>query len=372
MQKVTDFLLKYKRYFGAAALLFVFVLVLIFFAGKNGSGLSNTENETEETATGDSQAGDIQAALNGKLEKNTDPELHELMTNYYAAYAGGDVASLEMIAQPLSDNEKSYINTFAEYYEDYQNIVCYTMPGATEDSYMVSVCYDLKFKDVDTLAPGMDFFYVERDGRGKLYINNVYSAYNFNFMDQELDANLYSMILAYEKSAEVTALQKDVQTRYDEAVKSDEKLANMVGGTLRNAMAKWRDSVVDENTQTADTQKPENTQAADTQKPEDTQAADTQKDTQANEEKPQKPEENTQAENTQKGEDTADDGPTMVKTKDICKVRKKPSTDADVLGTVNIGVKLKKLGTEGDWTKVKFQGHKGYIKSELVKEVKKK
>ena len=25
-----------------------------------------------------------------------------------------------MIAQPLSDNEKSYIMTFSEYYEDYQ------------------------------------------------------------------------------------------------------------------------------------------------------------------------------------------------------------------------------------------------------------
>ena len=145
-----------------------------------------------------------------------------------------------MIAQPLSDNEKSYITTFSEYYEDYQNITCYSTKGATDDSYLVSVCYDLKFKGVDTPAPGMDFFYVERDGKGNLIINNIYSAYNFNFLDQDLDANLYSLILAYEKSDEVVALQKEVQTSYNEAVKSDEKLANMVGGTLRNAIAKWR------------------------------------------------------------------------------------------------------------------------------------
>ena len=68
------------------------------------------------------------------------------MENYYAAYAGGDTDSLEMIAQPLSDNEKSYITTFSEYYEDYQNITCYSTKGATDDSYLVSVCYDLKFK----------------------------------------------------------------------------------------------------------------------------------------------------------------------------------------------------------------------------------
>lgn len=360
MQKVTDFLLRYKRYFGAAALLFVFVLVLVFCAGKQGGGLSDTQNTTEQMTIGGTQLGDTGAVLTGKLEKDANPELQELMNNYYAAYAGGDGESLEMIAQPLSENEKSYISTFADYYEDYQNIVCYSMPGATEDSYMVSVCYDLKFKDVDTLAPGMDFFYVERDGKGNLYINNVYSAYNFNFMDQELDANLYSMILAYEKSTDVTALQKDVQTRYDEAVKSDEKLANMVGGTLRNVMAKWRESVVDENTQVADTQQ-EDTQTADTQQSDNTQTEEPQTDNQANEEEPQQPDENT-----------AGDNPTMVKTKDICKVREKPSTDAEVLGMVTLGVKLEKLGTEGEWTKVKFQGQTGYIKSELVKEVKKK
>lgn len=129
-----------------------------------------------------------------------------------------------MIAQPLSDNEKSYITTFSEYYEDYQNITCYSTKGATDDSYLVSVCYDLKFKGVDTPAPGMDFFYVERDGKGNLIINNIYSAYNFNFLDQDLDANLYSLILAYEKSDEVVALQKEVQTSYNEAVKSDENL----------------------------------------------------------------------------------------------------------------------------------------------------
>lgn len=130
--------------------------------------------------------------------------------------------------------------------------------GATDDSYLVSVCYDLKFKGVDTPAPGMDFFYVERDGKGNLIINNIYSAYNFNFLDQDLDANLYSLILAYEKSDEVVALQKEVQTSYNEAVKSDEKLANMVGGTLRNAMAKWRETIVSNTeTQTTETEKPD-------------------------------------------------------------------------------------------------------------------
>ena len=63
-------------------------------------------------------------------------------------------------------------------------------------------------------------------------------------------------------------------------------------------------------------------------------------------------------------------GKGTVKTKDICNVRKTASTDGEILGKVDAGVKLKKLGTKGEWTKVKFQGKTGYIKSDLLKTVK--
>ena len=131
---------------------------------------------------------------------------------------------------------------------------------------------------------------MERDGKGNLIINNIYSAYNFNFLDQDLDANLYSLILAYEKSDEVVALQKEVQTSYNEAVKSDEKLANMVGGTLRNAMAKWRETIVS-NTETQTTETESQTQ--------ETQTTEKKK-----QEETQKTEETQTTESTEKKEDT--------------------------------------------------------------------
>lgn len=358
LKKFTDFFVKYRRYFCAAVLFVILVVILV-----KCTGSQKDQKETQNGTQGVTQTTEYQEI--GKLQKDADAELVTLMENYYAAYAGGDTDSLEMIAQPLSDNEKSYITTFSEYYEDYQNITCYSTKGATDDSYLVSVCYDLKFKGVDTPAPGMDFFYVERDGKGNLIINNIYSAYNFNFLDQDLDANLYSLILAYEKSDEVVALQKEVQTSYNEAVKSDEKLANMVGGTLRNAMAKWRETIVS-NTETQTTETESQTQ--ETQTTETKQQEETQK-----KEETQKTEETQTTESTEKKEDTqksdSKKSTGTVKTKDICNVRKSPSTDGELLGKVDIGVELKKLGTEGDWTKVKFQGETGYVKSEFVKEV---
>lgn len=366
--KAKDFLIKYKRYLGAVVLFIVFVLVLVNCTGPKND-VTDTQAGTETVVT----EAHTEYPLKGNLEKSTNQELIDLITNYYTAYAGGDCETLESLASPLSDNEKSYIGALSDYYEKYDNITCYTMPGATDDSYLVSVCYDLKFYEIDTPAPGMDFFYVERNGKGNLYINNAYSSYNFNFLEEELDADLYSLIISYEKSDDVKALQTDVQSRYEEAVSSDDKLANMVGGTLRTAISNWRKSVAD--TQTSDTQ--QGTQVEDTQKPDSTQADNT------NTEDTQKDSENTDVatDDSKKDESNTDDSKkddskndtkksTKVKTTDICNVRAKASTDAEILGKVDIGVKLKKLGTSGEWTKVKFQGKTGYIKSDLLKEVK--
>lgn len=353
--KFMDFFTKYKKYIAAAVVLLFFILILIKCTGTEKK--DEKKPDTQQNSEAVTQTTEYEQV--GKLAKDADQELVTLMDNYYAAYAAGDIETLEMLAQPLSDNEKDYIETFSAYYEDYQNITCYSAKGATDDSYMVSVCYDLKFKDVDTAAPGMDFFYVERDGKGNLVINNIYSSYNFTFLDQDLDANLYSLILAYEKSDEVVALQKEVQTSYNEAVKSDEKLANMVGGTLRNAMAKWRETIVSNTeTQTTETEsQTQETQTTETKKQEETQKTEETQTTESTEKK----------EDTQKSDSKKSTG--TVKTKDICNVRKSPSTDGELLGKVDIGVELKKLGTEGDWTKVKFQGETGYVKSEFVKEV---
>ena len=361
MQQLKDFIIKYKRYIGAAVIFVVLVLILVNCTGpKNGNSDTQAGTEINET-----QATEYQ--LEGKLKKDADPELVELIKNYYTAYAAGDMESLEPLAQPLSDNEKSYIGTFSDYYESFDNIVCYSMPGATDDSYLVSVCYDLKFYEVDTPAPGMDFFYVERDGKGNLYINNVYSSYNFNFLDEELDANLYSLILNYEKSDDVVALQKQVQAKYDEAVASDEKLANMVGGTLRSAMTKWRDSVA----ATQDTEDATDVTPATTEETQKTEKTESKDDSKKDSKDDTKAKDDTKKDDTKTDDSKSDTKKKSgtVKTKDICRVRAKASTDSEMIGTVNKGVKLKKIGTKGDWTKVKFQGQTGYIKTEFLKDV---
>ena len=50
------------------------------------------------------------------------------------------------------------------------DIVCYTKPGLTEDSYVAYVTYEVKFRRVETLAPGLMWCYVVKDDNGNYII----------------------------------------------------------------------------------------------------------------------------------------------------------------------------------------------------------
>lgn len=58
------------------------------------------------------------------------------------------------------EERKQQLKDEAVYIEDYQDITCYTKAGMTDDSYVVYVTYDVKFRRVDTLAPGLMWCYV--------------------------------------------------------------------------------------------------------------------------------------------------------------------------------------------------------------------
>lgn len=357
IDRIKEFCFKYKRYFGAAALLAVLIVVLVQCAGPatTQEGSQGTEPAGSETnVPADSKI----VELEGTLEKDADPELVSLIENYYQAYADADVEALEMLAPAMTENEKSYIAMLSAYYESFQNLECYSMK-VEDEVYFVSACFDLKFYDVDTVAPGMDFFYVERDGKGNLCINSVYASYNFSFREKSFDETVYEKILAYEQLDEVTALQQAVQARYDEAVTSDEKLAAMIETTLRSAITQWRDSVMIKDTQETEETTQQDTQAAE---PEETDKPADGEDTNGDE-KPKNEEVEAEEE---------DDGTYQVKTKDVCNIRASASKDSDVIGQVSKGAKLTALGEDGDWTKIQFSGGEGYIRSDLLKKVKKK
>ncbi|HAQ40759.1 MAG TPA: hypothetical protein DCM73_07975, partial [Clostridiales bacterium] len=114
--------------------------------------------------------GDIEAVQNGILEKNAYEDINKLMKQYYAAKLSNKMSDFEPLV-----NSTDYINIKdngrrTKYIESYDNITCYTRQGLQEKSFIVYVYHETKFKDINTVAPGLDRFYVKLKDNNEPYI----------------------------------------------------------------------------------------------------------------------------------------------------------------------------------------------------------
>lgn len=325
--KIIDFIKKNVRYFAAGVLFIALLVVLILTNG----------NRTTETAE-NIEATEIETEA--VFATNAYPEVNELIQNYYAAYAAGDIATLTTLATPVSANEQGYISIYSQYVEEYQNMVYYTKPGLDANSYMVSVYFEIKFVGVDTNAPGLDFFYVRTNEDGTLYIDNLYSQYNMRQNENPMDISVEALIQEYEKQADVVALLQEVQLKYEEAVASDENLATMINVTIPDEIAQWVTTIISQSTEV--TEATESTETVE----------------EPTEEQP------TEGETPEETQETVSE---TVYTTDKVNVRAAADQNSDRLGQVDKGTSLNRTGTEGDWSIVDYNGQTGYIKSEFLK-----
>lgn len=331
-EDIAAFFKKNWRYFAAVALFVVLVVLMVKF-----SSAGDKDGEKLDTE---------QAVELKNFEVDAVPELNELITQYYAACAAGDTAAVQAIAIPISDSELSHITMMSQYVESYQNIVCYTKPGLEEGSYLTSVSVDVKFADIDTAAPGLEFFYVRTNEEGALYIDNAYSSYNRMHNELEADGAVLELIQRFETQKDVVDLQEEVQARYEAALAADSDLMNLATVTLADAYNQWAMSVA--NNDGAQDQ-PQDTEVPSTEEPETSETPDTP-------EEPQQPENGV----------TAMEPQTMYATNTV-NIRQQPNESAEILGKLEAGSTITVNGSTADgWSQVDYNGTVGYVKSEYL------
>ena len=237
---------------------------------------------------------------------------------------------------------------YSQYIENYENINCYTKTGAEDTSYIVSVAFELKYKGVDTPAPGLDFFYVRTADNGSVYIDNVYSTFNLIHAENPLDDNVRQLIEAYRTGEDVVALQASVQTKYETAVQEDENLRKMIDETLTNAISAW----------TAEQE------AAKQQKEQEAQQKIAEQETQQPQEEPPAEDPNAQ-QNT--GDTAETEQKAWVYATETVNIRQEANEQSAVLASAVKGSELRQLAvTANGWSKVKTGEIVGYIKSEYI------
>ena len=131
-------------------------------------------------------------AESNPLREETDSEITEAVRRYY--------------------EERTAQSPFAEGYE---NLKTYTQRGKYKDTYLAFVRYDMKIKDIYTMAPGLEILYIEPDEEtGELCVEEE--------LPDEGTRDAAQLLASQEDAGQLMA---EVQAAYDQAVASDAILA---------------------------------------------------------------------------------------------------------------------------------------------------
>ena len=300
------------------------------------------------------------------------PEVMTLIEQYYNYYAAGDFESLQTIAAPFSAHELAYMSLLSQYVEGYQNMTFYTKTGLDSGSYMVNVYLEMKFEGVDTLAPGLDFFYVRTNEEGTLYIDNSYSEYNMKNNDNPLDVNIHNLIKEHEQHEDLIALLTETTVKFNTAIESDANLSAMVNETIPTAISAWMADVI----QGIETPVPE-TEIVDTTQTPETENVQPETEVTQPESEVVQPETESESESESESEASSEQESesnvisfaegTVIRLDGATKVREEMTTESGVVATLYKGDKVTVVMSYAEgWTKVTWGNKSGYIRSDLL------
>jgi hypothetical protein len=188
--------------------------------GKDNEVVTTASDETEDKTTEVEDTAKIQLIGqpgDGVLRMDAYPAINELVKKYMSAKVACDYDTLRTLVSDSSVLDEDDLRAKSEYIEDYKNIVCYTLNGPTEDSFIVYVYEDLKILNVNTLAPGMTRLYIKLDESGNPY---VYLG--------AIDDETQKFIEKTSSDEDVVNIINTVNTKLDEAITKDEELKKFI------------------------------------------------------------------------------------------------------------------------------------------------
>ncbi len=160
------------------------------------------------------------AAETKKVDSETEKKaVEDFMKTYYERVQKNDLENLKNMVEDtneLTEDQKA----IHQYVKKYKNLTYLIKQGADDESYIVYVTYEMKIRKIKTLAPGMTSYYVMKKG-------NTFCIYNNQKHDTDeiTDAKKES-----QNSKEIKKLTKQINKRYELALKQDKKLKQFFEG----------------------------------------------------------------------------------------------------------------------------------------------
>lgn len=149
------------------------------------------------------------------LQKDSVPEINELVNSYFKAKLEGDASKLYDI-YGRTDTEglaelKSALKEEKKLYRDFQNTSCYVAAGLNPDSYVVFISTEVLFKRAAVNAPMLTVAYIVKNDEGKYVIKDM----------SLLTEGEKKVVEKVSASKEVIELSNEIRKKLSEAVASD-------------------------------------------------------------------------------------------------------------------------------------------------------
>ncbi len=146
------------------------VITIIVSVNANKKG-AQVKEDIEANSTTVGETGETTSKIPPvPLKQNDDPKIDALMNSYYSAMAEGDIDTIRTLVDVVDDEEIVRIEEKSKYQDYYPTVDIYTKAGPLENTYLVYVCSEVKFIEYEEPVPGMQAFYVCVSDDGEYYI----------------------------------------------------------------------------------------------------------------------------------------------------------------------------------------------------------
>lgn len=333
------------------------------------------------------------------LVANEEGAVYTLVATYYNAMATGDETTLRSVCDEISDKDMYRYLELAQYIDYYPTLEIYTKTGPEEGSVIAYVYYKIAFVGHEEEVPGYQALYICTNDQGEMYIKRGENSEEVNDYIKTVSTQDDVVEFNNKITVEYNELMVDHPEVLQYISELDSQVSIAVGEKLANQVA---------GDQSTDTSAEGGDQAADGQ---DTSAEGTEQPIE--EQGPQYVTTTTTVNVRSSDSEQADklgkvaggtklqvleqraNGWTKVdyegkegyiKTEFLqlaesaagaeiigtvtattnINVRASASETADRLGVLSGGDSAELVGTEGDWSKIRYNGQVGYVKSEYV------
>ena len=378
------------------------VVVAVAITVSVSLSLSNRHKEAQqeaEIASAASETATETATEEVPLVANEEGAIYTLIATYYNAMATGDEETLRSVCDEISDKDMYRYVELSQYIDYYPTLEIYTKTGPEEGSVIAYVYYKISFVGHEEEVPGYQALYICTNDQGGLYIKRG-----------ENSEEVHEYIKTVSTQDDVVEFNNKITVEYNElmvdhpevlqyiseldsqvSIAVGEKLANQVAAETQVAEAGTEEGSTDgQDTQTengeqqeAEDQGPQyvtttttvNVRSSDSEQADKLGKVSGGTKLQVLEQRPngwtkvdyEGKEGYIKTEFLQLAESAAGTETigTVTATTNI-NVRASASETADRLGVLSGGDSAELVGTEGDWSKIKYNGQIGYVKSEYV------